>query len=294
MSSRVDLISLSIKPLRLVHESQFVVMMLQPGAMDLSIDGAPTTRLEYVTGDIALCRRHVVGLVQSRNQMNKLRFEVSDLYLSEAAGDANREIELQSIPRLKDERIRALMTAVNIERVSGFPSGQLFLQSIEVALAATLVQTYSRSIKARRQIKGGLSDVSRRNVIDLVRSRISEDISLADMAAVTGLSMTHFSHIFKKTMGKSPHQFVLQQRVQYAKELLVSLNLRMIDIALASGFKTQQHFARIFRKMSGLSPTEYQRLKLSKRLRDSYVGSCANSTRLRSAIPTTNTASSTE
>jgi len=276
--SRVDLVSLSTKPFRLVHESQFVVMMLQPGTMDLSIDCHPTERLEYMAGDIALCRRHIVGLAESPDRMKKLRFELSDLHLSEAAGDANREIELQSIPKLKDLRIRALMTAVNIERASGFPSGQLFLHSIEVALAAVLVQTYSLSMKARRPIKGGLSDVGRRNVIDLVRSRISEDISLADMAAVTGLSVTHFSHIFKKSMGESPHQFVLQQRVQCAKELLVSLNLRMIDIALACGFKTQQHFARIFRKVCGLSPTEYQRLKLSKRLRDSYVRSSASST----------------
>src|SRR5580698_2044918 len=284
MSSRVDLISLSIKPLRLVHESQFVVMMLQPGAMDLSIDSGPTERLEYMAGDIAICRRHIVGLVESPNQMKKLRFELSDFHLNEAACEANREIELQSIPRLKDPRIRALMTAVNVERASGFPCGQLFLQSIEVALAAVLVQTYSLSMKARRPIVGGLSEVSRRNVIDLVRSRISEDISLADMAAVTGLSIAHFSHTFKKSMGESPHQFVLKQRVQCAKELLVSLNLRMIDIALACGFKTQQHFARIFREVCGLSPTEYQRLKLSRRLRDSYVRSCANSAGLRSAM----------
>jgi AraC family transcriptional regulator len=267
MSSRVEVISLSTKPLRLVHESQFVMMILQPGAMDISIDGAPTERFEYVAGDIAICCRHVVGLVQSRDQMKELRFELSDLHLSEAAGEANREIELQSIPKLKDSRIRALMTAVNIERASGFPSGQLFLESIEVALAAVLVQTYSLSIRARRRIKGGLTDVGRRDVIDFVRSRISEDISLTDMAAITGLSATHFSHVFKKSMGESPHHFVLQQRVQYAKELLVSSNLRMIDIALASGFKTQQHFARIFRKMCGLSPTEYQRLKLSDQWR---------------------------
>ncbi|MBB5331506.1 helix-turn-helix domain-containing protein [Tunturiibacter gelidoferens] len=246
--------------------------------MNLSIAGRPTERLEYMAGDIALCRRHVVGLVESPDQMKKPRFELSDLHLNEAAGEANREIELHSIPKLKDPRIRALMTAVNIERTSGFPSGQLFLQSIEMALAAVLVRTYSLSVKAWRPIKGGLSDVGRRNVIDLVRSRISEDISLADMAAVTGLSVTHFSHIFKKSMGESPHQFVLQQRVQCAKELLVSLNLRMIDIALAFGFKTQQHFARIFRKVCGLSPTEYQRLKLSRRLRDSYVRSSASST----------------
>jgi AraC family transcriptional regulator len=254
-----------------VHESQLVVMMLQPGTMNLSIDGGPTERFEYMAGDIALCCRRVVGLAQSRDRIRGLRFELSDFQLSRAAGEANREIELQRIPKLKDLRIRALMTAVNVERASGFPSGQLFLQSIEVALAAVLVQAYSLSTKARRPIKGGLSDVSRRNVIDLVRSRISEDISLADMAAVTGLSITHFSHIFKKSMGESPHQFVLQQRVQYAKELLVSLNLRMIDIALTCGFKTQQHFAQVFRKVCGLSPTEYRRLKLAKRLlRDSY------------------------
>src|ERR1700744_285906 len=269
MSSRVELISLSTKPLKVVRESQYVVMLLQPGAVDfLSIDDVPTEQFEYVAGDIALCCPQVLPLVQSHDQVRGLDFAVSDFLLSEAAGQANRAIELQSIHKLKDSRIRALMTAVNIERASGFPSGRLLLQSIEVALAAVLVQYYSHSMKARRPIKGGLSDVDRRNVIDLVRSRISEDISLADMAAVTGLSITHFSHIFKKSIGESPHQFVVKQRVQCDKELLVPSNLRMIDIALACGFKTQQHFARIFRKVCGLSPTEYQRLKLSRQLRE--------------------------
>jgi AraC family transcriptional regulator len=261
-------------------------MILQPGAMDLSINGGATEQFEYLAGDIALCRRHVVGFAQSQDQMRKLRFELSDLRLSEAAGKANREIELQSIPKLRDSRIRALLTAVDIERASNFPSGQLFLQSIEVALAAILVQAYSLSMKARRPIKGGLSDVGRRDVLDLVRSRISEDISLVDMAAVTGLSITHFSHVFKRSMGESPHQFVLRQRVQCAKELLISSNLRMIDIALACGFKTQQHFARIFRKVCGLSPTGYQRINLGKRFRNSYVSSCANSAGLKSATMT--------
>jgi AraC family transcriptional regulator len=281
MSSRVDLLSLSTTPLRVVHKSKFVVMMLQPGTMDLSIEGAPTERIEYMAGDIAVCCRPVVALAQSRDRIRGLRFAVSDVHLSEAAGEAGREIELQTIHRFKDSRIRALMTAVNIERASGFPSGDLFLQSIEVALSAVLVQTKSLSMKALGPIKGGMSDICRRNVIDFVRSRISEDISLADMAAVAGLSTTHFSHIFKKSVAQSPHQFLLHQRVQYAKELLSSSDLRVLDISLACGFKTQQHFARIFRKTCGLTPTEYQRLKLCKRLRPSYVKSSGSSVGLR-------------
>ena len=87
------------------------------------------------------------------------------------------------------------MTAVNIERASGFPSGQLFLQSIEVALAV-LVQTYSLSMKARRPIKVG--------VATLVAVRISEDINLADTAGVRDLSSTHFSHSLKTLMRESP------------------------------------------------------------------------------------------
>ena len=266
MPSRVDLISLSQRPFRLVHESQYVVMMLKPGVMDLSIDGGRTESFEYATGDIALCRRHIVGHAYSRDQLTKLRFELPDLPLREAAGEANKEIELQSFPRLKDSRIRALMTAVNIERTSGFPSGQLFLQSVEIALATVLVSSYSLSRKDSRPIKGGLSDVSRRNVVDLVRSRISDDISLADMAVVTGLSVTHFAHTFKRSMGESPYQFVLRQRVKCARELLLSSDLRVIDIAIACGFKTQQHFARVFRRMCRLSPTEYQRYHRNKRL----------------------------
>ena len=75
MSSRVELVSLSTEPLKVVHESQYVVMILQRGAVDfLSIDGAPTERFEYVAGDIGLCCRQVVALVQSSDRIRGLHF----------------------------------------------------------------------------------------------------------------------------------------------------------------------------------------------------------------------------
>jgi len=64
--------------------------------------------------------------------------------------------------------------------------------------------------------------------------------------------------MFRKSTGESPHQFVLRQRVERAKEMLREAEMRVLDVAVACGFKTQQHFARVFRRICGASPTEYR------------------------------------
>jgi len=64
--------------------------------------------------------------------------------------------------------------------------------------------------------------------------------------------------VFRKSTGEPPHQFVLRNRIERAKEMLRAPEARVLDVAVACGFKTQQHFARIFRQMCGASPTEYR------------------------------------
>jgi AraC family transcriptional regulator len=88
---------------------------------------------------------------------------------------------------------------------------------------------------------------------------MDEDLSLKKMAEVSGLSVTHFSYMFRESVGESPHRFVLRQRVERAKELLRLRETRMLDMAMACGFKTQQHFAQVFRSIQGVRPTEYRR-----------------------------------
>lgn len=65
------------------------------------------------------------------------------------------------------------------------------------------------------------------------------------MAQSVGLSIGHFSRVFQKSMGESPHQFVLRNRIGRAKEMLRVAEVRVLDVAVACGFKTQQHFARV-------------------------------------------------
>jgi AraC family transcriptional regulator len=65
--------------------------------------------------------------------------------------------------------------------------------------------------------------------------------------------------MFRKSTGETPHQFVLRQRIERAKQMLRAPEGRVLDVAVACGFKSQQHFARVFRQLCGASPTEYRR-----------------------------------
>jgi AraC family transcriptional regulator len=64
--------------------------------------------------------------------------------------------------------------------------------------------------------------------------------------------------MFRKSTGETPHQFVLRQRLERAKAMLRAPDARVLDVAVACGFKTQQHFAQVFRDVWGVSPTEYR------------------------------------
>jgi len=87
---------------------------------------------------------------------------------------------------------------------------------------------------------------------------MENDLSLVEMAQSVGLSTAHFARVFRKSTGETPHQFVLRQRLERAKAMLRAADARVLDMAVACGFKTQQHFAQVFRNACRVSPTEYR------------------------------------
>jgi AraC family transcriptional regulator len=96
-------------------------------------------------------------------------------------------------------------------------------------------------------------------VKEFVYAKMEDELSLSELAQSVGLSIAHFSEMFRKSTGETPHQFVLRLRVERAKQMLRSAESRVLDVAIACGFKTQQHFARVFRQLCGATPTEYRR-----------------------------------
>src|SRR5207245_6697311 len=120
--------------------------------------------------------------------------------------------------------------------------------------------------------RGGLGSARLRKIKELVQAKMEDELGLDELAQSVGLSTAHFARMFRKSTGETPHQFVLRQRLERAKAMLRAPDARILDVAVACGFKTQQHFAQVFRDVCGFSPTGYRRDFLG------YEATCASET----------------
>lgn len=107
--------------------------------------------------------------------------------------------------------------------------------------------------------KGGLAPWAERRSLELMHARLSEDISLDDLAAEVQLSPFHFARMFKQTLGVPPRVYLTRLRLEKACELLEQTDIPVTEIALQVGYATNQVLARVFLKHRRMSPTDYRR-----------------------------------
>lgn len=116
----------------------------------------------------------------------------------------------------------------------------------------------------------GLSPSQFRRVLAFINEHISRTVTLSELAREAGLSAAYFSQRFKSSTGTSPRQYLMQLRIRKAKKLLEESESPVIDIAMECGFQTQQHFARIFRRLTMRTPTEHRWQSQRLALESSY------------------------
>ncbi|WP_340118250.1 AraC family transcriptional regulator [Pelagibius sp. 7325] len=107
--------------------------------------------------------------------------------------------------------------------------------------------------------RGGLAPWAERRCLELMRARLSEDISLDELAAEAQLSPFHFARMFKRSVGVPPRVYLTRLRVEKACELLEQTGLSVTEIALEVGYSSNQVLARVFLKHMRLSPSGYRR-----------------------------------
>jgi AraC-like DNA-binding protein len=100
-------------------------------------------------------------------------------------------------------------------------------------------------------------------VLDHIEDTLESDTTLSDLAALTGLSVSHFSHAFNAAYGIAPHRYILRRRIDKAKMLLGASDSTIAAISSRVGFSSQSRFTQLFSRHTGLTPSAY-RLKLQQ------------------------------
>lgn len=155
-------------------------------------------------------------------------------------------------------------TARALERqcLEGEPLGRLFTESISTALVSYIVGKYAerprRSEPMRRSRCGGFSAAQQARLLRFIDEHLADNLALDDMAQCVNYSATHFLRIFNKTFGTSPHQFVVQARIERAKWLMRGDRHSLSDVATACGFTDQSHFTATFARRTGCTPGRWR------------------------------------
>jgi AraC family transcriptional regulator len=252
-----------------VQHQPALMMALRTGSLEVGPRCSEMKRFAFGAGEMCLVPRHVETWIRTDElQYSYLSCDISDVALAAACDGTTGDVELRRVGKLVDARVGALAAAVNAERVAGFPSGRLFLDSVEQALAVALVNGYAVRHCSVQTHRGGLGSARLRRIKEFVDAKIEDELTLCEMAQAVELSAAYFSRMFRKSTGKTPHQFLLRQRLERAKMMLRCADARVLDIAVACGFKSQQHFAQVFRRVCGVCPTEYRQEFLDNEMTD--------------------------
>ena len=119
-----------------------------------------------------------------------------------------------------------------------------------------LLRHYSTLTKPITSPSSRFTRTQLQQAIDYIHAHLNRDLSLAELASVVNISPTYFASLFKKVMGISPHQYVIQQRVEQAKVMLMKTDLAIADIALQVGFSSQSHLTQQFKRLTGMTPKQ--------------------------------------
>src|SRR3984893_9078554 len=164
---------------------------------------------------------------------------------------------------VSDPVVRHLRPCLQTARARPSEMCSSCLDHLETAVQAYLRHTRSVIPLSPPAMRGGLAPWQSRRAQEMMRSRLDEAVPLAELAQALSLSPSHFARAFKQTTGQPPHRWLMEQRIDKAKQLLIGTTLSLGEIALVCGFADQSHLTRLFSRVTHSSPGAWRRHKRS-------------------------------
>ena len=165
------------------------------------------------------------------------------------------------IPRLRfaDDRLWTLLRLLAEAVDDPDPSSQLFGDGLTAAIVARVL---ARPTEPPARAKG-LAPWQLRRAQAYLEEHLPGRVDLPRLAALTGLSPSHFSRAFKASTGMAPYRWQLDARIRRAQALLVEERASLDRAAVATGFADAVHFGRTFRKITGTTPAAWRRDRIA-------------------------------
>jgi AraC family transcriptional regulator len=166
------------------------------------------------------------------------------------------DVDLRYACGVTDEPLAAAVRALILEAKTGGSSGPLFADGLGIAVAARLSRRFGRPREADSP-RGALAS-RLKTVLEKMEDTMAASITVAELATVAGLSPAHFAREFKRCTHWTPHAFLMERRVQRARQMLAA-GQSIAETAFACGFADQSHLGRVFKTRFGVTPSAFVR-----------------------------------
>jgi len=166
----------------------------------------------------------------------------------------------------QDEDFLHLASSLAAELSAEDAGREIFIAALIEQIVVHLLRHYSnmRRSDELELSRVGLIDRRIRRAVELMHARLDDDLSLKEIAAASYLSPFHFSRLFKKLTGATPHAYLAGQRVARARLLLAETDLSVTQISSRVGYTSPSHFTKAFRQATGLTPRAFRAALVSR------------------------------
>ena len=230
---------------------------------DLYFDGRFTRPENYAEGVTSIYDLRRGPVAHIRDPFHSLMFHVERSSLDAVAREAGTPVpgDLRHKPGVSvdDPVVRHLLSSLLPVMSDPRLANSLFLDHLVMAMTAHLACRYAGMSPDAGVVRGGLAPAQERRAKELMRANLNEELPLSRLAAECGLSVRHFARAFRRSTGMPPHRWLLNRRVERAKDLLRTRALSLADVGAFCGFADQSHFTRTFTAMVGVSPGAWRR-----------------------------------
>jgi AraC family transcriptional regulator len=218
-------------------------------------------RFLYTRGDIDIQPAGYFDTWQEFQSSTSLIVHVPKALLRYAAEDLELDpdaIQLDSRHQVRDARLEHIAWTLDADHREQQPNGSLFTEALGLALAVHLIRNYqsgtARAAGTHASRAHGLSAAQVQRVREYVEEHLDEPLSIERLARIAAMSASHLKCQFKRATGFPVHEYVIRQRVERARLLLMGSDLPISQIALETGFSHQSHMARAIRRVLGVRP----------------------------------------